>query len=335
MAKEVAKKIVSVPLVYSTRFTNCLMDILATMKYSRNSNSEVEIVRTLYKAQNKASDVSFIDLSEKMDTVTFIPSDKIFKLFFLDFKKLDKDNMKLFVKSEKSLSIIHRYFNDYEGVWNKYRTEIKIGKFIKKLCPKICDADIEIFVNKFKARYKSKNSKPDFVLIKGKTINEWYSKSKYEHYNSSKDEGVGTLGKSCMRYGHKYFNVYTQNDEVCNLLILRSENGKLLGRALVWKLQNDMTYMDRIYTHFDSDVHLFLEYAANNKWLTHHDSKTSKMKLTIKVKNFSYNKFPYMDTFKYYNSTKGYISNQLSTKDKNNDDRIYICQNTRGAMDRC
>ena len=54
-----------------------------------------------------------------------------------------------------------------------------------------------------------------------------------------------------------YFNIYIENPDVCQLLIFTDPNDKLLGRALLWKLEDGSNYMDRIYTNRDSYIELF------------------------------------------------------------------------------
>ena len=68
-----------------------------------------------------------------------------------------------------------------------------------------------------------------------------------------------------------YFDIYSENSKVCNLLIYFNENKKLLGRALIWKLKKspcDAKYfMDRIYSSSDSDVLKFKQYADEQGWM--------------------------------------------------------------------
>jgi hypothetical protein len=95
-----------------------------------------------------------------------------------------------------------------------------------------------------------------FDLVEGDDIEHWYW---YENYK----ENSGTLGSSCMAQKRNLFSIYTQNQDVCKMLILK-EDDKIIGRALVWKLasikhmRKDIEgveyFMDRQYTIKDSDV---------------------------------------------------------------------------------
>ena len=65
--------------------------------------------------------------------------------------------------------------------------------------------------------------------------------------------------------------LYTKNKDVVSLLVYVDEDDKVLGRALVWKLDKSTCeaqyFMDRVYTNNDSDVNRFLNYARENGWM--------------------------------------------------------------------
>jgi len=315
-----------VPIVYSVRFLSYIRNMLAVCGLN-DSDKDKDIVASFYNMIGKKSDISFIDLTDKEDTVSFIPADKVYRIYKKDFKEVKRKEFLTFVRAEEEVSGVYKHIKGYTGVWNNSRTEIKIGKLLKKFNKTLTNKEIEIFVNKFKALYKSKNN-PDFSLVSGDEIDRWYDEENYAH-TARGDEGIGTLGKSCMRHGDNYFEIYTNNPKVCQLLILKS-NKKLIGRALVWKLNNGQTYMDRIYTHFDSDVHMFREYAMKRKWLTHYDNikkcDIEKMEVTIAKK--SYNYFPYLDTLLYYHTKRSVLSNKST-----NSEIVYTCQKTNGTAD--
>ena len=106
---------------------------------------------------------------------------------------------------------------------------------------------------------------------------------------------VTTLGNSCMRHSYcqKYFDIYTENEDVCSLLVLK-ESDKVKGRALLWVLDNGDFYMDRIYTASDSDKHLFEEWADEHNYRKYSNDHKSK---SVEVEESSYDYYPYMDTF--------------------------------------
>ena len=127
------------------------------------------------------------------------------------------------------------------------------------------DSEIEKFVNLYKAEVDKMNDIfRNFELVKGDDIGKWYHFEKYEFQTKK-----GQLSNSCMcQKPPSFFEIYTSSDN-CQLLILKTEDGeKIKGRALVWKLHSPagITYMDRVYTHFDSDVELFRQYAQKQGW---------------------------------------------------------------------
>lgn len=178
---------------------------------------------------------------------------------------------------------------------NKIRTEHKVGKWVTHIYKNVykttgfTTAQIEEFSNVYKATYDGIDNLPDFVILKGDDIKWGYLESNYS-------EGSGTLANSCMRYPHcqTYFDIYTDNEDVCSLLVLKDSNNKVKGRALLWKLEDNDLYMDRIYTANDSDKYLFVEWADENNYRKYSSDYNSK---TVKVGESSYSKYPYMDTF--------------------------------------
>jgi hypothetical protein len=109
-------------------------------------------------------------------------------------------------------------------------------------------------------------SEEDFKIVKGKDIIKWYDISTYA-------EESGDLGNSCMRHSRcaSYLKIYAENPDVCSMLILKSDDDHIIGRALIWKIDPDIggadTYMDRIYAINDATKKRFQEYADQNGWL--------------------------------------------------------------------
>ena len=71
----------------------------------------------------------------------------------------------------------------------------------------------------------------------------------------------------------QYLNIYVENPEIIRLLIYKDDNDKILGRALIWKLNayNDLDnkapyFMDRVYTIDDATKKLFKDFAVTQKW---------------------------------------------------------------------
>jgi hypothetical protein len=138
---------------------------------------------------------------------------------------------------------------------------------------------------------------PEFVILKGDDIKWGYLVDNYVPC-----EGT-TLGNSCMRHSYcqKYFDIYTENEDVCSLLVLK-ESDKVKGRALLWVLENGDLYMDRIYTASDSDKHLFEEWADQHNYRKYSNDHKSK---SVEVEESNYDYYPYMDTFFSFDTSNG------------------------------
>lgn len=205
------------------------------------------------------------------------------------------------------------------------RSDMKVGRLTKALLDasnvKVTTKEIEDFVNDYKSTFDVLSNKLiQFDIINGEDIAHWYRSKNY----SSKS---GSLANSCMRYANcnKFFDIYTKNTEVCSLVVLYDDDGKInkkgkyksdkiKGRALLWKAKIDgkvVPYLDRIYTNNDSDVQLFNTLAKQHKWLTH--AQLSRKKpiphLTVQLTESDFKKYPYMDTFGYLNCEENILAN--------------------------
>lgn len=264
-------------------------------------------------------------------------------------------NVYVLVQFPGGLSVINQNSLRYEDVSNlpfqQNRQTIRIGRGIRGLLAaggkNFTDAEIEQFVNKYKSEFDKMNDIfRDFEVVDGDKIAYWYNWRNYQHGRER-----GPLSNSCMSgVPERYFQIYTQNPEVCSLLILKTEDGtQIKGRALVWKLLTpDITFVDRIYTHADSDIELFRQYAKSKGWYckayngSSHDDlglitpsgpREDLGDLTVKVKTGGYTSYPYLDTLQYLDRDSGI----LSTEEKG--DSIYLIDTGGGyegsSCDRC
>ena len=197
---------------------------------------------------------------------------------------------------------------------SKSKTKVRFGRFLnaflEAIGSKYTSATIEKFVNLFQSEVELENNAMSFFkLVKGNEIKKWY-----HHRNYAANSGQ--LGNSCMRYDkcQSYFDIYTRNPDVCQLLIYEKDD-KLLGRALVWTLDNGKKYMDRIYTIKDNIDILFIRWADENN-ISY--SSTEQMKVNLSIKwdiDFIIDEeiqFPYMDTFIYYKPDESYLTNKFN-----------------------
>lgn len=221
------------------------------------------------------------------------------------------------------------YDEKLSKIWSTFRNNIKIGRLVRSVLTaaeiEFTDKEIEDFVNSYKSAYDIMNDAfLKFRLVDGREIAYWYSNDNYECDES-------TLGSSCMAsVNDDYFDIYVNNKN-CSLLILHSDNGtiqegkyiskKIKGRALVWNTEQGDTFMDRIYTNYDSDVDLFKKYAFEKGWwckvgqnscqnFNVTDGTTTKSaEYTVKLEKSGFDYYPYVDSLSYINFDNKIISN--------------------------
>jgi hypothetical protein len=240
-----------------------------------------------------------------------------------DFIKVDEIDTISFVPKSK-LGLCNGFSEE------KFRTKIKVGRFVKKFFKKetlqmfsINDSQIEEFVNLFKSYFDNDLSK--FKIVSGKEIKKWYHVDNYFAPNGCRR---GTLWNSCMRYPEKnsYMNIYAENPDVIKMLVNIDETGNVKSRALLWESaqdENGNTYkvMDRIYSVYEHEVTSFKKWAVENGYIYKYEqsakserlfvtpSGVKEILLKIKLDNWKLRKYPYIDTFKFLNFDDGVLSN--------------------------
>lgn len=206
-------------------------DLLYKLRELVDLNSD-EWANKLLKAQgnNIDSDVTFLEL----DGDNFSFSKEVDIKSVLN-KMIDKNDIDDFFGKTNYKPAINNYLGKYEQdniKELKNRGRVKMGKVIKKLIPEIPDKDLENLVNSLKSEQSGYNIK----LVKGKDILKYYK-------TESCDPNLlkyGSLRNSCMmdmesKKPH-IFDVYSKNPEKCQLAVMLNNSGQLVGRALVWKI---------------------------------------------------------------------------------------------------
>ena len=215
-----------------------------------------------------------------------------------------------------------------EELWtSKGRVNAKPAVAIKKFLRNVSEKDLDIFTSLYKAAVSNKEF--DLSVISGPEIKKYYG---YRSYN---DQIGGTLHNSCMKHDgcSEFFDVYIDNPEICRMLIMLDQRGKLMGRALLWNAIDtengkDILVMDRIYAVDDNkNMHYFKDWADENGYIYKKEQKwqnclffeshgKSKLyKIAIKVKKKAYFRYPYVDTFKFWNEKESTLNNFLPEKD--------------------
>ena len=268
---------------------------------------------------NSELNQNYIDTSDKEDYITFL-SDR--RADNIDDEELYSDNG---------------------------RSEMKVGRFARtflnlpsikgEISMELTDKDFEDFVNLYKSIFIKKEEK--FEVVRGKKIKKYYSEDSYKY-------DKGQLGNSCMKYDscQDYLDIYTKNKKVCNLLVYIDEKGKLLGRALVWKLDKSPSgakyFMDRIYTSNDSDILKFIRYAEEQGWMYKYKQSGSTTdsylfkyngniflgEVSVKLEKSNFDEYPYLDTL--------YVLNKKEKKIFNKPFKgCFFIQDTSGDFYKC
>jgi len=224
-----------------------------------------------------------------------------------------------------------------KGRWladNKYRSEIKFGKGLRKIFQhqsiKVPDNVIEYFANKLKGMYTFTGN---IKVVKGSSIREWYHGSKYANYNTE------SLGNSCMRHGscQDYFDIYTDNEDKVKMIIAVDDENMLIGRAILWNTDSHGLFCDRIYgtqmtieaiKSYAKKLGAYTKYeqSYSNTTLVSPTGEADNSEITITLNTGGFNFYPYMDTLKYTDDISN--DNEIVLSSENGD---YCLESTDGG----
>lgn len=207
--------------------------------------------------------------------------------------------------------------NPDTGRWLRdSRQEMKPAKLARKLLIEdrnddLDATDYEKFTNAVKS-YISVLGDEDgngknirLELVNGNDIKKYYH---WRNYSELMGKDTNLWG-SCMRSEEcqGYFEIYTENASVCSLLVALDNDGKVLGRALVWTFTDGKRGMDTIYAH-ESLFESFITWAVDNqayykdRQSCHHQSfdKLNRGSVSyearVKLAYYRPDEYPYMDT---------------------------------------
>jgi hypothetical protein len=283
-----------IPIRYSVRFKSILLKI-------RDKGNQ--IASDLLDRENFNFDVSFIDVTEN-DTVSYITANKAKQI-------IDK------------YKIINREMDAINFCWVNNRQEQKINRFIQRILGEVNQKQLEDFSNEYKMELRGDKTFENFQIVEGSDIKKYYFEDNYSR------ESSGQLQHSCMKYTQcqKFFEMYVANPEKMKMLILKEPNSNVIyGRANLWYLDNhkDRIFMDRIYTTYDWQIKLFIDYAIKNDFIFKskqlyggsvipliNKGKKENMILTVKLKAKEYSYYPYVDTLQFYNPKDGTLTSDV------------------------
>lgn len=180
----------------------------------------------------------------------------------------------------------------------------------------ITSQDIEEFVNKTTAYLKVNKAggSAKLEMVKGEDIRFWYDEKNYQSKR-------GDLGNSCMSNSkcQRFFDIYVKNSDRVSLIVLKNNEGKLLGRALLWLLDNSRYFLDRCYCILDADAIIFYNWAKEKGFLykkrgniydSLDDSKQNNLMMTVSIDYCSFSSYPYLDTFRFLDMEDGTLTNK-------------------------
>jgi len=228
------------------------------------------------------SNVSYVDATNRNDTISCLSD--------TNFHKLEKN----------------------EDPWTStMRQNMRVGRFIKEIISGP-ESLIANYINEYKFSFNLDRSElSKFKITKGIAMAKWYLAMYYA-------PGGGILNQSCMKHLKSQYRlpIYTNNPEKIKLLYMLNNDGKLIGRALLWKLSEpkNMIYMDRIYTTEDYIEKLFLNYAKKKGYITKQDAEKEGLVMRVKL-DMDYGSpqnNPFMDTFKFFVKDGYYLTNKFN-----------------------
>jgi hypothetical protein len=259
---------------------------------------------------------------------------------FVNFISIsDSDTSKI---SYLTTSRIEQIKNDPDvDYWtSKKRFHCKPGAFVSKIFNDISQKDVENFSTLFRAYSNKKEF--EFKIVSGDEIRKYY-------YHEMHSSSGGSLGNSCMKYNRcqNYFDVYVNNPQVKLLIMTAPLSDLIVGRALLWSIDST-NIMDRIYTVQDEDyLPHFKKWAKDNGYLYkkyqnwgstslfESELGTIEVQIDIQLNSWNFNKYPYLDTFKWLDLKTGKLSNYKPDHFTNNTDRFLLLSNPDGEWYDC
>lgn len=258
------------------------------------------------------------NLKNKLDTISRLlePSDKkwIDSIISqsgkdIESKKLNKDSHYLFDLSEDP-----KYVNiEYKKDQNNISQPFKIGRSLKLMVPEIPNDTLSRISSAFQ-----RDLTDEIIVVQGEKIEYYYN------YNDISTDG--TIGNSCMNNLDidGLFDLYTKNVDSVKLAILLKDN-LLVARALIWKTEMGWI-MDRVYYSSDKYEYKFKEWAMSKSYM---DVTKDHLDLIVHLKESKFEKYPYLDTFKYISINDKMLSNVDSFSES---DEVGYLSDTNGEI---
>jgi hypothetical protein len=252
-------------------------------------------------------------LFEKLNEIDLLLEDFDSNKFYNFYKNIQnnvqtKSNVDIVIDPDKLKTII--------DLDSKNLFTIKDGRHIKQVKPSkllkgLDSTQLERFSNIIKSY--NNNDKIEFEELSGKDSHKQFEQK--EQIQSSSH----SLKNDCMRYKHAqdYWKILEKNPNQLSVLYAHRdglENNGLSGFVLLFNV-NEQKYYDRIFGYNIEDAILIEKYCIEYGYK---DAFKLNIELNIQLDEWIFDKYPYMDTFKYLDIKTGILSNHY------NKDNIYI-----------
>lgn len=268
-------------------------------------------------------------LSGEVDDTNIIDPEKYIN--YLDLSHTNKGHLSYLTK-DRITKIDESENKDYWEIKKRYHG--RPSSVLKRLF----NVNHSRYFEDFSMKFISIIDKPEFHMevVKGYDIAKYYNYKNY--YNSN-----GNLGSSCMnRMPDEIFEFYTKNENTINMLVMLDQYNKVMGRAILWNGE-DFRIMDRIYTCNDLYESYFHDWAKENDVICKEqnnyrtpihmiDSKNNEKffkKCHINLNEVNFDKYPYLDTFKWLDKISKKIYNYIPSKDLK---LFVLCDSMGGTL---
>ena len=268
------------------------------------------------------SDIASILLNEAIDESLLHHPDKV--LNYIDLSHTTKGHISYLTQDR--IDKIQIEDQDFWCVKKRYHS--RPGSFLKKLL-KMRDYEIENFTTQFLSIVDPPVY--NMVVVKGQDIAKYYDYHTY--YQQS-----GALGGSCMKCSPpEFFQIYVENPNQINMLLMMDQHEKVMGRAILW-VGEGFKILDRVYVCNDLYVNYFYNWANENgcyykelnnafspKHMMFNGEKVLK-EFEIKLDEVrTFDRFPYLDTFKWLDLSAKKIYNYIPFKVGSEYMNTFIC----------
>ena len=260
----------------------------------------------------------------------------------------EKEGARIAVLNKEGLEV---FAPELEAIWTTARNPLRLGRMARAILTvssiAFTDHELSQFVEQFTATFDfAADALRQFDIVSGDDIHKWYDQNRYVG-------GGGSLNHSCMSSASRNkLSIYCNNANV-SLVILYDDAGevidgvyqsnKIKGRAILWKncdINGEVaTFMDRIYTTFESDTELFKQFAEKEEFffktnqgyggqsISNGTRTIDRPGIVCSLEESDLSSYPYMDTMCHVDISNNKCSN-------NSDDlrgRVRYCQDTGGG----